>query len=125
MQSKLGTSHISKSQGSLEIENGKGAFNILEFNGQIRGQNDDGSLTAKLLGDVDVSLESTSGSMSFKLPEDSAAFAKLQSEEGIITAPESFKTGKIGNLKVASGRFTGSEKGSILLKSKSGNLRVH
>ncbi len=125
MQSKIGTSHISKSDGSLEIENGKGAFNILDFSGQIRGQNEDGSVTAKILGDVDVSLESSSGSMSFKLPEDSAAFAKLQSEDGSITTPDSFKTGKIGNLKVASGRFTGSQKGSILLKSKTGNLRVH
>ena len=125
IQTKLGTSHITKSEGSLEIENGKGAFNILDFNGQIRGQNEDGSITAKILGDVDVSLESTSGSMSFKLPEGSAAFAKLQSEDGQITTPDSFKTGKIGTLKVATGRFTGSEKGSILLKSKTGSLRVH
>ncbi len=125
IRSKLGSSHITKSQGSLEIENGKGPFNILEFNGQIRGQNEDGSLTAKLMGDIDVSLETLTGSMSFKVPESSGAFAKLLSEEGSLTAPENFKTGKLGNLKVASGRFNGSEKGSLLLKSKTGNLRVH
>ncbi len=125
LQSKLGASHIAKSQGSLEIENGKGSFNILDFSGQIRGQNEDGSITAKILGDVDVSLESAAGSMSFKLPEKSAAFAKLQSEDGALATPEGFKTGKIGILKVTSGRFPGSERGSLLLKSKSGNIRVH
>ncbi len=125
LQSKLGASHVAKSQGNLEIENGKGNFNILDFSGPIRGQNEDGSLTARILGDVDVSLESISGSMSFKLPVNSAAFAKLQSEEGSISAPDSFKTGKLGSLKLASGRFTGSEKGSIFIKSKTGSLRVH
>jgi len=125
LQSKLGASHITKSQGSLEIENGKGSFNILDFNGSIHGQNEDGNVTVKLVGDVDVAMDSVSGSMSFKLPEDTGAYAKLQSEEGTLSNPESFKTGKLGNLKVASGRFSGSEKGSIVLKSKTGNLRVH
>ncbi len=125
VQSKLGATHITKSQGSIELENGKGTFNILDFNGSIHGQNEDGAVTAKLLGDVDVALDSLTGSMSFKLPEKSAAYAKLQSDEGILSGLDGFKNAKLGNAKLLIGRFAGTEKGSIVLKSKSGNLRVH
>jgi hypothetical protein len=125
VQSKLGSTHITKSQGSIELENGKGSFNILDFNGSIHGQNEDGAITAKLLGDVDVAVDSLTGPMSFKLPEKSAAYAKLQSDEGLLAGLDGFKNAKLGNAKLLIGRFAGSEKGSIVLKSKSGNLRVH
>ena len=82
-------------------------------------------MTLATLGEPDVAIDTTQGSVSVKVAPQTATNVAMQTEGGNLATPESIHQGRQGALKLASGRLPGSGHGSISLKSKSGNLRVH
>jgi hypothetical protein len=125
LHSRLGNTAIQKSAGNFDFENGRGALALSDFDGALRGQTEEGAIAAQLIGDIDCNIESTQGNVSLKLPTGSGAQVHLQTEDGLLNVPTSFKNGKNGALKVASGQMPGAARGSIAVKSRSGSIRVH
>lgn len=119
-----GTFTIAKSSGSLDFILGKGSLNANGFSGPFRGENVSGSVSAELLGETEVSVESDRGSVSIKAPPGSGASVRLQTSEGSLASPASVKPAG-GTVKAAVGTLGGSgPKGSIHVRSKSGSIRL-
>lgn len=119
-----GTFTIAKSSGSLDFIVGKGTLSANGFTGPFRGENVSGSVTADLLGETEVSVESDRGSVSIKAPPGSGASVRLQTADGSLQSPASIKPSS-GGVKAAVGTLNGSgPKGTIHVRSKSGSIRL-
>jgi DUF4097 and DUF4098 domain-containing protein YvlB len=123
LKNHAGTMSVSKSSGSLDFLAGRAGLTIQGFEGPIRGQTDLGAVTVGVEGDTEVSIESNQGNVSVKLPNDSGAAIRMQSDEGSVSPPEGIRPS--GSGKSASGRMNGSgPKGTVVLRSKSGAVRI-
>lgn len=125
LRSHAGGSSIAKSTGALDFELGRGGLTVTGFEGPLRGQTANGSVVAALEGEAEVAIESVQGPVTVKLPGESAAFVRLQSETGSLSAPEPVRPGQAGTLKTAVGRLGGSgPRGTVVIRSKAASLRV-
>jgi DUF4097 and DUF4098 domain-containing protein YvlB len=114
---------ISKSSGAIDFITGRGNLNLAGFEGPIRGQADQGLVSATIEGDAEVHIESNQGAVSVKLPSDSGASVKLQSEEGPLSAPDSLHAQ--AHAKSLNGRLSGDgPKGSVAIKTKTAPVKV-
>ncbi|MCM2281675.1 MAG: DUF4097 domain-containing protein [Bdellovibrionaceae bacterium] len=111
--------------GGCDFELGRGSLSLQGLEGGLRGQLDNGSVSAKLSGEPEVNIESQEGSVSLRLPADSGAQVRLQTEEGSLQAPSQLGTSKTSTQKFVTGRLSGSGKGSIFVKTKTGNVRLN
>lgn len=125
VKSNTGLINISKSAGSLDFLAGRGPLLVANFDGPVRGQSDLGAVTIGLDADADVNIESNQGPVTVKLPSNSGALIRLQSEEGSLAAPEPVKQVGSAKARLVSGRLGGDgPKGNVSVKSKSGALKV-
>jgi hypothetical protein len=125
MKAHSGSSSIAKSYGSMEFQNGRGTLNFNGFEGPVRGKNDQGAITLALEGEAEVAVESNLGSVAVRMPANSGAVIRLSTEEGVISAPESVKTGGGSAAKSAMGRLSGDgPKGRVEVRTKSGGIRL-
>ena len=115
---------VSKSTGSADFTTGRGTVNFSEFEGPLKGQADQGSVVVGVEGEAEVSIDSLQAPVTVKLPQNSGASLRLKSDEGVLNIPESLRgAGSVG--KVYNGRLRGDgSKGNVVVKSKSGNVRV-
>ena len=119
-----GAISITKSSGAIDFLTGHNSLTLSGFQGPVRGSVDQGTVNVSLEGEVEVRIESNQGAVNVKLPADSGASVRLQSEDGSLTAPDSIKA--VGRSKILSGHLKGEgPKGSVAMKSKSGALHVH
>jgi hypothetical protein len=123
--SQAGSLAVAESGGSMEFTSGRGGVSMVGFEGPIHGQTDHGAVSVSVAGEAEVHVDSNQGPVTVKLPADSGALVRLQTEEGQVAAPESISKGTTGRPKLISGRLAGTgPKGTVALKSKDGILRV-
>ncbi len=124
LSSNAGSTAITKSTGAIEFVNGQGALTANGFEGPIRGQTEQGAINLTIDGDAEVRVESNQGSITIKLPTNSGSQVRMQTDEGILSAPDAIKpTG--AHVRILNARLPGSgPKGSVAIKSKAGTLRV-
>ena len=123
LKNHAGSMSIAKSSGSLDFLAGRAGLNIQGFEGPIRGQTDLGAVSVAVEGETEVSIESNQGNVSVKLPANSGASVRMQSDEGSVAPPEGIRPS--GSGKSATGKLLGTgPKGSVVVRSKSGALRV-
>ncbi len=116
---------INKSSGSVDFMTGRGGVQLAGFEGPVRGQTDQGNVSAQIEGEAEVNIESNQGIVSVKLPSDSGATVRLQTEEGSLALPEAVRAPASAQQKVFSSRLEGDgPKGSVQAKSKSGTVRL-
>jgi DUF4097 and DUF4098 domain-containing protein YvlB len=125
LKSHSGPVTIAKSSGSVDFLSGRGVFTMSGFEGPVRGQTDQGPVSIGVEGDADVHVESNQGPVTVKLPADSGALVRMQTEEGTMSPPDAIKATGAGRSKLISGRLPGEGSGgTVAVKSKSGALRV-
>ena len=125
VQIHAGSLGLNKSSGSLEFLNGRGGLNIQGFDGPIHGQTDQGTVVAVIEGETEVNIESNQGPVTVHLPSKSGASVHLESEEGLLAAPEPIRIVNAASRRTANGRLAGTgPKGTVAVKSKSGAIRV-
>lgn len=131
LKAKTGSSTVTKLEGGLEFFNGRGGLTATQVQGVVRGQTDDGAVSIALgaegkeaQGESDVVVESQDGSVSIKPPTGSGALLRLSTDEGALLAPESIAIPRGSGPKAASGRLTGSTRGTIVVRSKRGVIRI-
>lgn len=125
LKSVSGVIAVHKSSGSLDFSLTRASLTVADFEGAVRGSADDGSVSLQVIGETDVGIQSHQGAVTVKLPPASGATLKLRSDEGAIVAPESISITKNGEERSAQGRLNGSgPKGSVVISSKSGAIRV-
>lgn len=126
VRSQAGAVALGKSSGSFDFILGRGSVVVSGFEGSVRGQTDQGAVAATLEGESDVHIESNQGPVTVKLPANSGASVRLQTDEGSLAAPEAIASGAAAaRAKVLSGRLNGTgPKGAVAIKSKSAPLRV-
>lgn len=121
-----GPVQVAKLSGSLAFDVGRSVLKIIDLEGALRGKTDLGTVSAGLLGESEVDVESNQGTVGLRLPASSGAALKLNSEEGAIYAPEGVKSYDSGNGQAVRTRLKGDgPKGVVTIKSKSGIIRVH
>jgi hypothetical protein len=124
LRSVSGATLVSKSSGSVDFENGRAGLSIQGFDGQIRGQTEEGPVSAQIEGETDVHIESVQGHVSLKLPPNSGAQVRLQTEDGQLTGPDSLSSARGAESKTLAGKLGGQVRGNVVVKTKSGNVRI-
>lgn len=125
IKSHAGLISIIKSTGSVDFLASRGALNLSEFEGPVRGQTDQGAVSIGVAGDADVHVEANLSTVTVKLPGNSGALLRLQTEEGSLTVPDAIKPTGGNRARIVNGRLPGDgPKGIVSLKSKAGVLRV-
>lgn len=123
LTTQKGKVNIKKGEGRIDFTNARADIAIDEFAGDLKGQNGGGSVVARLFKDASVKIISRDGPVSLHLP-DSGARVDLSTEEGFINAPSSLSSAQRGNLKVVRGELSGSGKGSVVVRTDSGTIRL-
>ncbi len=119
-----GAAKLAAIKGRLEFKNGVGAIHIEKFEGELRGQSAQGAVTAEILGDADVRLQSVEGAVNLHLPS-SGAWVNLVTTDGQMTVPSYLKPTRLPTQIVRSGKLKGSASGSIYVRTTSGEIRIH
>ncbi len=119
-----GQTMAAKIGGSVDFQVGRGTLNLQDLTGSLRGKLDNGSLIAKISGEPEVNIESQEGGVSLDISPGASPTVRLQSEEGNLTAPGDLASSKQGANKVLAGRLNGGGNGSVIVKTKTGNVRV-
>lgn len=120
-----GQTTASKVDGGCDFTVGRGFLNLQGLEGGLRGQLGNGSVVAKLLGEPEVNIEAKEGSVSLRLPPSSGASVRLQTEDGNLSAPAQLTSSHTATRKVVAGRLSGTGKGSVFVKTKTGNVRLN
>lgn len=131
LKSRTGGSAVTKLEGGLEFLNGRGGFSANQVQGIVRGKTDDGTVSLALgtdgkeaQGESDVVIESTDGSVSIKPPTGSGALLRLSTDEGTLLAPPSVNIPRGTGPKAVSARLSGTTRGTIVVRSKRGVIRI-
>lgn len=131
LKAKTGSSTVTKLEGGLEFLNGRGGLAATQIQGVVRGQTDDGAVSLALgtegkeaQGESDVVVESQDGSVSIKPPVGSGALLRLSTDEGTLLAPESIAIPRGSGPKSVSARLAGTTRGTIVVRSKRGVIRI-
>lgn len=124
LRSKAGATTLSKVDGGFEFDNGRGAVNGTAVGGDIRGVNDDGAVNLALVGETDAIIDTQDGSVSIKPPSGFGVLLRLSSEEGAIAAPASVNVPKVAGPKSVVSRLDGTAKGTVVVRSKRGLIRI-
>jgi hypothetical protein len=131
LKAKTGGSVVTKLEGGLEFLNGRGGLAATQVQGVVRGQTDDGAVSLALgtegkeaQGESDVVVESQDGSVSIKPPVGSGALLRLSTDEGTLLAPESIAIPRGSGPKSVSARLAGTTRGTIVVRSKRGVIRI-
>lgn len=114
-----------KIDGGCDFELGRGSLSLQGLDGGLRGQLANGSVAAKILGDPEVNIESQEGAVRLNLPGGSGALVRLQTEGGSLSAPPSLGSSKSSTQRFVTGRLSGSGKGSVFVKTKTGNVSLN
>lgn len=123
-RAKSGGANLAKLSGSFKFDNGRGRIDGTGIDGAVRGVNDDGSVILQLVGEADLSIETSDGAVTVKPPGGSGALLKLSTEEGAIVAPDSVSVPRVSGAKSVVARMSGATKGVIAVRSKKGTIRV-
>lgn len=124
LRTKTGTSSLQKIETGLDFDNGRGTLTGNGVKGQIRGATDEGAVNLQLDGEVDVLIEAQDGNIAVKPPSGFGVLLKLSTEEGAIGAPDSVSVPKTAGPKSVVARMDGTAKGTVVLRSKRGNIRI-
>lgn len=125
LKSHSGPMNVMKSSGAIEFQAGRGAVNLNGFEGPVRGKADQAAVSVIVEGEAEVNIESVQGPVTVKLPSDSGAAVRMQTDEGSISVPDAVRAPGTGQARVVNGRLAGSgPKGAVVVKSKAGTLRV-
>jgi DUF4097 and DUF4098 domain-containing protein YvlB len=123
VRSQSGSVNIVKSSGSIDFLNGHGGFVLNGFEGPVRGQTDQGMVTANIEGEAEIHIDSNQGAVNVKLPNNSGASIRLQTEDGSLFAPVMLNS--VSHAKSVAGHLAGEgPKGAVAIKSKSGIVRL-
>lgn len=122
MKAYSGQTVVTEADGGLDFDVGRGSLSVQGLDGSLRGQLDNGSVSAKLVGDPEVNIEAQEGSVSLRVDSQAGASVRLQTEEGVLRAPDELPTSKTSTHKLVTGRLKGAGKGSIFVKTKSGTV---
>jgi hypothetical protein len=124
LNSNAGSTSIIKSTGALDFVNGQGALTASGFEGPVRGLSEQGAVNLTIEGDAEVRVESNQGSITVKLPANSGSQVRMQTDEGVLSAPDAIKSAG-AHIRLLNARLPGGgPKGSVAIKSKAGALRV-
>ncbi len=123
IHAQTGPVWVGKSSGSVDFINGRGGFTLDGFEGPIRGNSDQGVVVANIEGEAEVHIDSNQGAVNVKLPSNSGATVRLQTDDGNLVVPAALASANRG--KSVSGRLQGDgPKGSVAVKSKTGAVRI-
>jgi hypothetical protein len=118
-----GPSKLSSLKGRLDYKNGIGPLHIEKFEGELRGNSSQGAVTAEILGEADVRLQSADGSVTLHLPS-GGAWVNLVTTEGNMAVPSYLKATRLPTQTVRSGRLKGSLGGSVSVRTTTGEIRI-
>lgn len=123
VRSFSGQTAVTKAEGGVDFELVRGSLTY-QGAGSVRGQLENGTVTARVSGDPEVNIEAQSGSVNVDIEPGASPSVKLQSEDGALNAPGDLPSTRVGNGRVVSGKLNGGGQGSVFIKTKSGNVRV-
>lgn len=143
IKSKTGATTAAKIEGPLDFLNGRGTLTGVQINGAVRGETDEGTVALALgssddgPGDkgkkskdkadaleADVVVDSGDGTVSVKPTANSGALLKLSTEEGSFIAPDSIALPRNSGPKTVTARLPGALRGTIVVRSKRGTIRI-
>ncbi len=119
-----GQTLVSRMDGGVDFELGRATLNLQDLEGSLRGQLENGSVVAKLVSESDINIESQTGSVVLHLGVKPAVSVRLQTEDGNLNAPDELATSKTSTQKLVSGRLNGGGKGTVFVKTKTGNVTL-
>ncbi len=119
-----GQTVANKIDGGVDFELGRASLNLQGLDGGLRGQLENGNVSAKFLSESDVNIESQAGSVVLNLSTKPAISVRLQTEDGTLNAPDELPISKTSTHKLVVGRLNGGGKGTVFVKSKTGNVTL-
>lgn len=122
-ESYKGALNASQGKGAIDFKTQNGSIVVQDLEGDLAGSSEQGSITAKLKGRAVAKLETATGAIRLSVPSDSGARLSIQSDDGHITLPRNFD-GPPGNGKSAYGHLVGETAGSLVLRTKTGEIKV-
>ncbi|MCB9026822.1 MAG: DUF4097 family beta strand repeat protein [Bdellovibrionaceae bacterium] len=115
---------ILNSKGSLDFKMAQSKIYIKNFNGDIQGKTESGSVEAELSGTANARIHSVDGPVSLSLPQ-SAASVNIGSKKGQLIAPQYLRSQQWSSLKTISGQLRGKDEGGrIYVRSEGGSIRI-
>lgn len=118
-----GITKVSNIKGRLEFKNGNSPLYIEKFEGELRGRSVQGPIFAEIKGEADVRLESAEGPVSLQL-QSSGAWVNLGTAEGSLAVPSFLKLTRLPKQQIRTGRLKGLSKGSVFVRTTSGDIRI-
>ncbi|HRO67626.1 MAG TPA: DUF4097 family beta strand repeat-containing protein, partial [Pseudobdellovibrionaceae bacterium] len=119
------TAKVQKFNGTLVVENGKGAWTGTALQGRVEGSSAEGSISLQLIGETDVSFKAQSGRVSVQLPKASGASLNLQTREGEISVPSEVRVNRGHLEKSVRGRLRGEAgRFNVMVRSQEGGIVV-
>jgi hypothetical protein len=118
-----GVSHISDIKGNVAFKNGNSTLNLDNIEGELRGESEQGPVTAEVQGTADVHLISNEGNVNLRLPA-SGAWVNLGTSGGNMAVPGFLKTTRIATQQIRTGKLKGANRGSVFVRTQSGNIQI-
>ncbi len=118
-----GSGSLKNIKGHLEFQNLKAPLVIDGFDGEMRGQNGSGSVSAQIMGEADVKIHSKEGSVRLNLTN-SGAVVNLATLEGQIFVPSFLSVSRQAHLKSTRGHLRGDKGGHVYVRSTDGSITI-
>ncbi|MCB0415675.1 MAG: DUF4097 family beta strand repeat protein [Bdellovibrionales bacterium] len=123
LASHKGQTRVQDSQGKLNFKNGISPLKIESFEGEVRGDSEQGAVVARLKGELNVRIHSVEGPVDIST-RNSGARVNLGTINGQFNVAPYLKLTRYRSIKVMSGRLRGEKKGYVFVRTESGQIRI-
>ncbi len=117
------TQKVVGGRGRIEFKHQRSPLRVENFAGDLRGESEQGEVVASLRGEANVRVITKEAAVNLSLPG-SGASVNLGSQEGAIDSPGFLRVDQMPHLRTARGRLRGGERGSVYVRTESGEIRL-
>jgi len=113
---------ITNSKGQLAFNSRRGPVSVDKFDGSIRGNSGQGPVKVKITGEADIRIKTNQAPVTIRGAGGSRV--NVGTADGDLYVPETLKTNRYPNLKVATGLLPGGKGGRVFVRTESGRIQV-
>lgn len=119
-----GAFNVAKSFGAYGFKSEKAQINLKSHKGELKGRLGAGSMSARLIGTQNVQINTKAAPVTLKVAS-TGARADIGTLEGYLTLPRQLARARVGSMTVSKGKMSGSDGGTVYVRTESGNIKLY
>jgi hypothetical protein len=124
LRASKGRSEVRDHKGRLEFDLAQGDVSINNLEGAIRGQADQGQVTATIKGPADMKVRTDAAKVTVLVAKASGARVDLGTQDGNFSVTFPMRYDRIEKMKIMKGQLSGKDGGLIFVRTQSGDVRM-